>query len=258
MGLATNNTGLTDARVLKDDEFYTPYDYAAKELAQYDWSGRRVLCPCNDAGRAFDVWFTSHGVQHVCPPGDYAQAIGLPLMPSPYDFDVIVTNPPFSQSARFIRCVIDSGKQFLFICSRLILGHQTAFPLWRAGRLWSGFNHQQGGVFYGRPDGSQKEVAGAWYTNLPVPPTPPLHTGMTCERLRQLGRWQAYDAAPDVLFLSDVLDYPDDWPGPTAVPVNSFWRFSHQYYQPLCTGSAYGDTVNGRVMFSRLVVQRRK
>lgn len=58
MGASTDNKNLHRAKVVKDDEFYTPYDYVKEELDHYDFTGLRVSCPFDKESSAFVKYFT--------------------------------------------------------------------------------------------------------------------------------------------------------------------------------------------------------
>lgn len=81
-------------------------------------------------------------------------------------YDIVITNPPFSLINEFIAKLIESGVDFLFIAPDDCVPQVKNAPLIMNGKMWFGYNAVQTFV---RPDGSERKCGNVhWLTNMPV------------------------------------------------------------------------------------------
>ena len=157
------------AKAKQADEFYTQLCDIEAELKHYNFSGKIVYCPCDDAGwsnfwRYFVVNFGRLGLRRVistCFMGrDKVEFDGVEVVRTPlrtaelgvvrgdfwsaecqgllHECDVVVTNPPFSKGVEFIETVIGSGKGLIILMHQTALGGDRVFNMFKDGVVWLG------------------------------------------------------------------------------------------------------------------------
>lgn len=187
------NAHLSRAKSNKDDEFYTYEKDVAKEMQNYDFSGKTVYCMCDDPTwsnvyKYFEKNFDSLGLaglisSHYVNGGESyytrfengerkeypLKGNGDCLSPEcrklADEADIIVTNPPFSLFLDIVKAY--KNKPFIMLCIELQMASKTCLELFKQGKLHYGYTRI--GKFY-RPNGEDdKKVNTIWYTNLDVP-----------------------------------------------------------------------------------------
>lgn len=141
----------TCRRKTDDDEFYTMYKDVVRELHKYDFRGKKIICPCDTKESNiykylkdcyYDVKQSSIDWRKV----DYSK------------YDIVITNPPFSQVREFIRTLADKKIDFVIIVSDVlrysIKNGKATFGV----TLYKGKDAQK----FHRPDGSIKPVHCGW------------------------------------------------------------------------------------------------
>ncbi len=141
----------TCRRKTDDDEFYTMYKDVVRELHKYDFRGKKIICPCDTKESNiykylkdcyYDVKQSSTDWRKV----DYNK------------YDIVITNPPFSQVREFIRTLADKKIDFVIIVSDVlrysIKNGKATFGV----TLYKGKDAQK----FNRPDGSIKPVHCGW------------------------------------------------------------------------------------------------
>ena len=146
----------TCRRKTLDDEFYTMYEDVVRELHKYDFRGKKIICPCDDKKSNiyrylkncyYDVKCDNKEWRNI----DYSK------------YDLVITNPPFSQVREFIRYLVEIKIDFVIIVSDVlrysIAKGKTDFNV----TLYKGKDAQK---FY-RPDGSIQPVHCGWISTIP-------------------------------------------------------------------------------------------
>lgn len=130
----------TCKRVVDDDEFFTMYKDCVRELHKYDFRGKKIICPCDNKESNIYKYLK-----------DYSK------------YDIVITNPPFSQAREFIRYLIAQGIDFIIIVSDVlrysIKNGKADFGI----PLYKGWDAQK---FY-RPDGTIRPVHCGWVSTIP-------------------------------------------------------------------------------------------
>lgn len=96
--------------------------------------------------------------------------------------DIVVTNPPFSLSRKFLAWVMEAGKKFLLIGNMNSVTYKDVFPHIKENKLWYGPSISSGDRAFNIPDDYPLEAAGCgidadgnrfirvkgvrWFTNL--------------------------------------------------------------------------------------------
>lgn len=125
------------ARKNKNDEYYTYYEDVVKGLEPYKecLKGKRVLCPCDTEQSNFVKYLTELGCDVVT----YHKTNGEEWY-KPDNYDVCVTNPPFSKIKDFYNTYKD--KPLIFVCTFNHLCYKDLFVDFIEGRLNIGQSNQ--------------------------------------------------------------------------------------------------------------------
>lgn len=138
-----------------DDDFFTMYKDCVRELHKYDLREKRIICPCDNRESNiykylkdcyYNVECDDSGWQNI----DYSK------------YDLVITNPPFSQVREFIRHLVNQKKDFIIIVSDVlrysIKNKKANFGV----TLYKGWDAQK---FY-RPDGSIRAIHCGWISTI--------------------------------------------------------------------------------------------
>ena len=194
------NSNLHNAKVAKNDDFFTQLSDIENELQHY-WShgvnhfeGKSVLMNCdNPKFSNFWVYFhknfnklklTRIGAIHysTSEPAYYKEYTGgddfditvgnETLLRGNGDFrseecieilkgyDMVVTNPPFSLLRDFIAQLMEFNKEFAIIANMNAVTYKEVFPLIRDNKMWYGASIHSGDRKFGVPDTYPLEAAG--------------------------------------------------------------------------------------------------
>ncbi len=183
--MARNSKNLHEAKVAKNDEFYTKLTDIEKEMSHYKdfFKGKVVYCNCDDARESnFFKYFSSRfeelGLKKLITTGYKAEGKGVVLvyegdkngnrkvddaevvvkeLNGNGDFrsdecieflkeaDVVVTNPPFSLFREYVKQLMDYGKKFIIIGNGNAVTYKEIFPLIKNNQLWLGAGKGMGG-----------------------------------------------------------------------------------------------------------------
>lgn len=220
---------LSQAKITKNDEFYTRYEDIVSEVQRYDLRGMSVYCNCDDAESAFIRYFIENFHQHGLKKlyasgirGEYVEYDGKHIQRKRIngDFrsedckailekaDVCITNPPFSLFREYIELV----PNFLIIGNKNAISYKELFPMLKDGRCKLGYTHPD--EFY-TPDGSLVNLNGLcrWFTSMMVNKAPPpIIRGYSPCYLK------CYDNYP-AINIDRVEDIPDNYDGLMGVPI---------------------------------------
>lgn len=193
----TRNKNLIEAKIRKNDEFYTLYSDIEKELKHYTkyFENKIVYCNCDSVQSNFWLYFKQNfadlklkeliitglkqgkdnciyaviynGVsikkQKIEGNGSFTDENCVNILQKA---DVVVTNPPFSKINDYIKLLIDNQKQFLIVGSKNWITYKAIFPLFMEHNLHLGYSNIKQ---FKQPDGSYKRFGNiCWFTNLPV------------------------------------------------------------------------------------------
>ena len=176
----TNNSNLSKARKVKNDEFYTMIDTVEKELVYYknQLKDKIVLCNCddpkssafwkylhlnfselglkklvstyyNETGFAFKTEYTGgddndieKGVKTLLKGnGDFRSAECLNILD---ECNVVITNPPFSLFRDFVDVMMKHKKKFLVLGNMNAVTYKQIFPFIKNNLLWYGVSIHSG------------------------------------------------------------------------------------------------------------------
>ena len=106
----------------KNDECYTP-EYAVKPLLKYVNRDMIIWCPFDDEKSAFVKIFSKEGYNVKYTHIKYGQNF-LEYEPE-FDWDIIISNPPFTNKKAFFEKAIKWGKPFALLMSNTWLNDST-------------------------------------------------------------------------------------------------------------------------------------
>ena len=236
-----NHTHLSNAKVAKNDEFYTRYEDIASEVQRYDLRGMSVYCNCDDAESAFIKYFIENFHQHGLKKlyasgirGEYIEYDGKHILRKRIngDFrsddckailekaDVCITNPPFSLFREYIGLV----PNFLIVGNKNAISYKELFPMLKDGRCKLGYTHPN--EFY-TPDGSLVNLNGLcrWFTSMMVNKAPPPIIGRNSPCYLR-----CYDNYP-AINIDRVEDIPDNYDGLMGVPITFMDYMDYQKFE---------------------------
>jgi len=144
----------TCRRKTSDDEFFTMYKDAVRELHKYDLRGKRIICPCDNRESNIYKYLKDCYYNVKCDATewrdiDYSQ------------YDVVITNPPFSQAREFIRYLVRCNVDFIIIVSDVMRYSIKNGKCSFGRKIYIGKDAQK---FY-RPDGSIYPVHCGWISS---------------------------------------------------------------------------------------------
>ena len=186
------NNSLHEAKVQKNDEFYTRLVDIENELGHYTehFKDKVVLCNCDDPEysnfcKYFALNFNYLGLKKLItthyekgkqsykleyvrvddPSGQLSlpKAVQTPLQ-GDGDFrseecieilkeaDIVVTNPPFSCFRSYVAQLIEHNKGFLILGNPNAITYKEIFPLIKDNKMWIGYKSMSSDMYFHIPD----------------------------------------------------------------------------------------------------------
>ena len=248
---------LVKAKKKKDDEFYTKYNDISKELVNYkdQLKGKSILCPCDwDEGISKDncnfakflnAVKDDWGIKKVSwsgyNPNDSKNTKGLKNFIRFQDvdfkkYDVIITNPPFSQFREFIKQLIDSKVKFLVIGSLGACTYNKVFEYIQNNKLWLGYTSPK--EFKGL-DGTIKTVGTFWYTNLKVSYRNDIMILTETYNKDKYKKYENYNG----INIDRVRNIPCDYKGVMGVPLRILQKYNPRQFKIIGLSSLVKHTI---------------
>ncbi len=279
---------LCKAKTKKNDEFYTCKEEIEAELSFYSSSfkDKVVFCNCNDYKSSFNSYFVDNfdnlGLQGLycssmmrgelfeydgCSTklskidGDFRSDDSIAIMKNA---DIIVTNPPYSLFRPFYSQLLEFGKQFLVIGSKLSVCYKEVFPSLKQGLVRTGYTVPSS--FY-TPTGELERLPGLsrWFTTLPTPGKS-YATFTASMNDRTYDHFDLYPA----ISVKKTDKIPYDYEGLMGVPISAFDKLDPEEFEFVDMISRYAvidhtyDTpghqlteVDGQPQFSKLIIKKR-
>ena len=144
----------TCKRKTLDDEFYTLYKDVKKQFDDYDLSCFNIICPC-DSSNSQIYKYLKDNKYHVSYSFQEWRNVNYNL------YDLVITNPPFSQVREFIRYLISCNIRFVIIVSDVLRYSIKNGKVKFDTQIY----HYKDAQKFLRPDGSFKMVHCGWISN---------------------------------------------------------------------------------------------
>lgn len=145
----------TCKRKTMDDEFYTMYKDVVRELHKYDLRGKRIICPCDNKQSNIYRYLKDCYYNVKCDDKEWRKI-------DYSKYDIVITNPPFSQVREFLTYLVSIGIDFIIIVSD-VLRYSIKNKKYNLGiDIYKGWDAQK----FHRPDGSIQAVHCGWISNI--------------------------------------------------------------------------------------------
>lgn len=253
------NQNLNLARKNKNDEFYTNYNDVEKELQHYIpfLKGKRIICPCDNDSSAFVQYFKKNQELIKYKSLNYSHiASGTDFKNIDYSqYDVVITNPPFSLFREFINTIIQKKIYFLVIGNKNAITYKEIFKLFQNNQLWFGYNTVRN---FTKPNGEKQRFGNiGWFTNIPNnKSTQPLELTKAYSK-KTYPKYDNYDA----IEVSSLKDIPSDYYDTIGVPVSYFEKHCPEQFDILDNNKGNDGkkiTINGKKPYYRAFIKRKK
>lgn len=147
------------------------------------------------------------------------------------EYDVIMTNPPFSVFREFFDVLMDSEKEFLVIGPQFAVIYKRVLEAVMEDEAWLGYGHHLTGLT--RPDGTILPKSDnlprscAWWTNLDVSVR---HEMMELTATYEPSRYPRY-VNYDAIHVGRTKDIPKDYQGEMGVPATFLQRYCPEQFE---------------------------
>lgn len=252
--MTSQNSNLSKAKRVKNDEFYTQYSDINREVFRYaeHLKNKIIYCNCDHPEQSeFYKFFkkrfkffnlkkviTTHiakGLKSFKREYDGEKEIDTPLQGNGsfqsdecinilQEVDIVITNPPFSLFREFVSLLVEKEKQFLLIGNMNAITYKNVFTLIQQNKLWLGTNTVKEFL---QPDGTIKKFGNiCWFTNLthfkrnlPID----LYEKYIPENYP---KYDNYDA----IEVSKVVNIPKDYSGIMGVPITFLDKYCPEQF----------------------------
>jgi len=154
-------------------------------------------------------------------------------------YDLVITNPPFSQFREFIGTMFKNKMEFLVIGPQTAISYKDVFSFIKNNQLWLGYHHHLTG--FHRADGtflSAKKPEGAiarsccWFTNLDVSYR---HDQMILSEEYSNEKFPKYENY-DAIEVNKTKNIPCDYDGCMGVPITFLQKYSPEQFEIIGLG----------------------
>lgn len=189
--------------------------------------------------------------------------------------DIVVTNPPFSLFREYVAQLMEYKKKFLILGQQGAIIYKEFFPSIKENKVWLGYDNGgtkwfQVPMDYDIPTESRKKIVNGvkyfsmgsvnWYTNLYVSKR---HNEFTLYKKYSQKEYPKYDNY-NAINVNRFIDIPKDYNGVMGVPITFLDKHNPDQFEIIgldrYTGKN-GDkdfTINGRLLFRRLLIKKKK
>ena len=212
--------------------------------------------------------------------GDFSDEEGCQMM---QDYDVVVTNPPFSLFRDFVAQLMEYNKKFLIIGNMNAITYKEIFPLIKDNKLWLGASIKSGDRKFYVPDNYPLNASGCgidekgkrfirvkgvrWFTNIE-----------DAKRNLPLDLYKKYNPKDypkydnyDAINVNKTSDIPMDYDGVMGVPISFLDKYCPTQFEIVgltsssreCTyGQVIGNAttramIGGKKIYARILIRRK-
>jgi hypothetical protein len=159
-------------------------------------------------------------------------------------YDLVITNPPFSQFREFIATLFENDMQFLVIGPQNAITYKDCFERIRNNEMWLGYHyHLQG---FKRPDGTvipkndNLPRCCCWFTNLDVSYR---HDKMILTAEYDPDRNPTY-VNYDAIEVPKTVAIPCDYSGKMGVPITFLQKYNPEQFEIVGSSRNLGRNMN--------------
>lgn len=109
---------------LLSDEWYTPENVVKYIYDNFDAKNKKVICPY-DTDRSNFVKYYKNSIYNI-----------KDFLESSYEYDICITNPPFSQKDKILEKILKDGKEAILILPQTFLYSVTFYELLQKYRFF--------------------------------------------------------------------------------------------------------------------------
>jgi len=179
-------------------------------------------------------------------------------------YDLVITNPPFSQFRDFIETMFKNNMDFLVVGPITAITYKEIFSHIKDNKMWLGYAKQLSGfrladgtlVLSKNPEGSVPRAC-KWYTNLDVAYR---HDKMILTENYSREKYPKYDNYEGIE-VSQTKKIPHDYTGVMGVPVTFLTKFNPDQFEivKFRKGDDEKDlSVKGKYPFARILIKNRE
>lgn len=146
------------------------------------------------------------------------------------NYDLVITNPPFSQFREFIDTMFDNDLKFLVIGPKNGIKYKETFPRIRDNQMWLGYTHEIDE--FDSIDGDPVRSPCVWFTNLDVSYR---HDRMILVEEYDPEAYPSYNNF-DGIDVDKVKRIPYDYPGNMGVPITILQSYNPDQFEIIGLG----------------------
>jgi hypothetical protein len=179
-------------------------------------------------------------------------------------YDLVITNPPFSQFRELIDILSKNAVEFLVIGPQTAIGYKNVSLLIRQNKLWLGYAKQLYG--FGRPDGTRllsKNPEGSvprackWYTNLDVSYR---HDKLILTEEYIVEKYPFYKEFGGIrpIYITETKNIPYNYDSEMGVPFTFLQKYNPEQFEIVdIWNGAELFLENGKRTYGRIIIKKR-
>ncbi len=258
----SKNSNLHQAKIKKNDEFYTNLSDIEKELNNYIsfFKDKIIYCNCDDSSKSnFYQFFKNNfnkfkikkliatcyikdqkgkitifnglieNISYLKDNGDFKSEECLELLK---ESDLIVTNPPFSLFKEYLNLLIENNCNFIIVGNKNMSVAKNIFPLFKNNKIRFGYNNITSFI---TPDNTIKKFGNiGWFTNLPVNKQNQIK--FTKSYLNNENNYPFF-MGTKIINVNKIIDIPNDYNGIMGVPITYLEYHNPDLFEIIATST---------------------
>lgn len=172
------------------------------------------------------------------------------------NYDVVITNPPFSLFGDFIDVMMKNKMKFIILGNKNAITRKNIFTLMRTNELWLGFTQPSDFIDISGKKSDKMKGLTRWFTNIDIEKK---HTKMVLVSDYNLEDYPKYDNI-DAINVDKVALIPD-YDGVMGVPITFLDKYCPDQFEILGIANTYDaglPYIKGKVLYARLLIKRRE
>ena len=166
-------------------------------------------------------------------------------------YDVVITNPPFSQFREFIDVMFENDLEFLVIGNQNAITYKEVFKHMKADEMWLGYGFPRNCAHFINPfyedtasdldhrEGMIRVPGVMWFTNMDVSTR---HDRMILTEEYSPERYQSYINF-DGIEVGKTRDIPYDYPGFMGVPITFLSKYNPEQFEVIGSSAELAEPI---------------